>query len=348
MQCSESTDTQSLLADSLHTILEILKVKRGAVFVRDQQTNKLVLKAAIGMTAEEHLLPGSFISSPLMIKGEKIGNVNISDKISQKPFTKRETQLLNFLSNQIAVNYQRISISEESIDLKRQMVAQERLVSLGKLAGGIAHDFNNPLDGVMRYTKLCLTHAQNDEVLREYLLEIQTGLKRMANIVKNLLACARQSPDSVYTVDIQKPIERALKELYPYLVSKNINLVKNYADNVPEITDWGIERIISNLLKNAIDAIDATEKNGTIEIETQVEDGFIKIKVADTGRGIQPEHVDKIFEPFFTTKEIDQGCGLGLTVVDEVIKCYNGQIKVKSKLGAGTTFTVKIPLTRKS
>ncbi len=127
----------------------------------------------------------------------------------------------------------------------------------------------------MRYNNLCLSHAQNDEVLREYLMEVQMGLKRMANIVKNLLACARQSPGSIHKVDIHKAIEQALKELYPYLASKNIHLVKNFAQNLPEITDWGIERIISNLVKNAIDAI---EKNGTIEISTIIRRWFIKLR----------------------------------------------------------------------
>ena len=290
----------------------------------------------------------SFICSPLMIKNHLIGVMNISDKISRKPFAQREFKLLNFLSNQIALNYQRISMthqlgkaSEETSDLKKKIVAQERLVSLGKLAGGIAHDFNNPLDGVMRYNNLCLSHVQDDEVLREYLTEVQIGLKRMANIVKNLLACARHSPGSIYKVDIHKSIEQALKELSPYLASKNIHLVRNFTQNLPEIIDWGVERIISNLVKNAIDAID---KNGSIEITTLMDEGYIKLKVSDTGHGISEENIEKIFEPFFTTKDIDQGCGLGLTIVNEVVKCYNGQIKVKSRQNQGTTFTVKLPV----
>jgi len=292
----------------------------------------------------------SFICSPLMIKGHLIGVINVSDKILPKPFTQKEFQLLNFLTNQIALNYQRISIthqlgkaSAETSDLKKQIEAQERLVSLGKLAGGIAHEFNNPLDGVMRYNNLCLGHAENNEVLREYLMEVQMGLKRMANIVKNLLACARQSPGNIHKVDIHKTIEGALKELYPYLATKNITITRDFAQNIPEITDWGVERIISNLVKNAIDAI---EKNGTIEISTFFEEGSIKLQVTDNGRGITGVDLDRIFEPFFTTKEIDKGCGLGLTVVNEIVKYYDGSIKVKSRVNQGTSFTVKLPVTR--
>lgn len=290
----------------------------------------------------------SFICSPLLIKDHLIGVLNIADKDSLKPFTQREFQLANFLCNQIALNYQRISMahqlgkaSEETNGLKKQIASQERLASLGKLAGGIAHDFNNPLDGVMRYNNLCLRHVQDDEVLREYLTEVQMGLKRMANIVKNLLSCARQSPRSNQKVDIHRAIEGALRELHPYFVAKNINLNKDFASGIPQIIDWGVELIVNNLAKNAIDA---TDRNGTITITTAYDGENIQIMLSDTGRGIPNENIDKIFEPFFTTKDIDQGCGLGLTVVHEIIKCYNGTIDVVSHLNQGTTFTVKLPV----
>lgn len=276
----------------------------------------------------------SFICSPLMVKDQLIGVMNISDKMGLKPFTQREFQLVNFLSNQIALNYHRILMTN-------RLETQERLVSLGKLAGGIAHEFNNPLDGVMRYTNLCLRHTQNNEILQEYLMEIQSGLKRMANIVKNLLACARQTPPNNYKVDVHKTIDQALKDLYPYLASKNIDLVKNYANDLPEITDRGVERIISNLVKNAIDAID---KNGTIEISTMVKDSYVELVVSDTGHGISVKNLERIFEPFFTTKSIDQGCGLGLTVVNEIIKHYNGKIEVKNNVPQLTIFTVSLPI----
>ncbi|MBF0504432.1 MAG: GAF domain-containing sensor histidine kinase [Candidatus Omnitrophica bacterium] len=372
--CTEASDAQILLKNSLEQTLALLGSQSATFFIPDNQTKKLIIKIAIGIDfdGQKHLAQQleqgtvekitslkepllventpleSYICSPLLIKDQLLGVITISNKISHKPFTQRELQLFKFISNQIALNYHRISMTHqlgkatlETSSLKKQIESQERLVSLGKLAGGIAHEFNNPLDGVMRYTKLCLSRADEDEVLREYLIEIQMGLKRMANIVKNLLACARQSPGSAHKVDLHKTIEQALKELYPYLASKNIHLVKNLTPTLSQITDWGVERIISNLVKNAIDAID---KNGTIEITTSLDNDLIKLQISDTGRGIADKNLDKIFEPFFTTKGIDQGCGLGLTVVNEIVKYYNGQIDVKSTLGQGTTFTVKLPL----
>src|SRR6185295_15503686 len=115
-------------------------------------------------------------------------------------------------SSQIALNYRRGQLyqkfkkavreskslknklgksSDETKILKNKIVVQEKLATIGKLAGGIAHEFNNPLDGVLRYTNLCIEHTKDDEVVRGYLLEIKQGLNRMVNIVKSLLACSR-------------------------------------------------------------------------------------------------------------------------------------------------------------
>lgn len=357
----ESLSVDDLFEKTLQALLDLFKAKRGAVFLVNPQTRELVLKQAKGLTPDEqnHIMEclknrmiapleklrqpslvaatenyKSFICSPMIMQDQLVGIISVSDKCSDKNFMPRELQLLEFLSSQIAFNYQRISMAQ-------QIESQERFVSLGKLAGGIAHEFNNPLDGVMRYTNLCMGHVQDDEVLREYLTEIQQGLKRMANIVRNLLACARNSPKTVLKIDVNKTIEQSLKELNPYLASKNITLVKNYAKQLPEITDLGFERIVSNLLRNAVDAI---QKKGTIGIVTSLEEEFIKIEVSDSGQGISEDDLNRIFEPFYTTKDIDKGCGLGLTIVNEIVKYYDGKIKVKSRPNEGTTFTVKLPV----
>src|SRR5439155_23160009 len=127
-------------------------------------------------------------------------------------------------STQIALNHRRVQLyqkfknlvkeskvlktelgksSAEAKNLKKQIVVQEKLASIGKLAGGIAHEFNNPLDGVIRYTNLSLEHlSMEEEVVRGYLLEIKQGLNRMANIVKSLLACSRNATPSMRTIDV--------------------------------------------------------------------------------------------------------------------------------------------------
>jgi signal transduction histidine kinase len=298
----------------------------------------------------------SFICAPLMIKDKLIGVINIADKESGEPFYKQDLDLLDFLSNQIALNHQRMfinqnlasilqeseTLSEEAKRLKMQVTVQERLASIGKLAGGIAHEFNNPLDGVMRYTNLAIDHLREDDVVvKEYLIEVRQGLKRMANIVKSLLACARNTQPTMNRVDVNKCVEQTVKEFHSHLFRKNINVDQNLDNDVPEITDLGIERILSNLMSNAIDAV---PERGKILIETSVNRGFLKILFWNSGKGIPKEHIDKIFEPFFTTKNIDQGCGLGLTIVSEIVKHYKGDIELESAPNRGTAFTIRIPI----
>lgn len=295
----------------------------------------------------------SFICSPLMIKDQLIGVINIAEKESGESFERKDLELLDFISNQIAVNHQHAylnqslqSTQEETQKLKKQVVLQERLATIGKLAGGIAHEFNNPLDGVMRYTNLALEHVdENDVVLKEYLQEVRQGLKRMANIVKSLLACARNTQPTQSKIDVNRSVEQTLKELQTHLLRKNISVEKSLNKGIPEIIDLGVERILSNLISNAIDAM---TDHGKLIIRTSSERGFVRIIIEDNGKGIAKDHLDKIFEPFFTTKKIDHGCGLGLTIVGEIIKHYRGEIEVESVLDKGTIFTVLLPIESKS
>lgn len=303
----------------------------------------------------------SFICAPLMIKDSLMGVINITDKESGQHFDRDELQLLDFLSSQIALNYRRIQLYQEfkrSIEetkslkdklgqsdqeaqyLKKQIYIHEKLATLGKLAGGIAHEFNNPLDGVMRYTNLSLEHV-HDEVVRGYLLEVKHGLNRMANIVKNLLACTRDRPLTAGRANFAEALEYALSSLKAEIAHKNIVVEKEIRDNLPSLPDLGIEGILTNLLRNAIDAID---ENGRITVQAGHAAHMLTITVRDTGRGIPVEHSEQIFEPFFTTKDMDRGCGLGLTIVAEIVKSYDGKIHVESKPGEGTVFTVHLPV----
>ncbi|MFA5087611.1 MAG: ATP-binding protein [Candidatus Omnitrophota bacterium] len=304
----------------------------------------------------------SFICAPLMIKDKLIGVINIADKKSGDRFYDDELQLLDFLSSQIALNYRRVQLyqkfknvvresktlrsklgktSQETSELKNQITLQEKLATIGKLAGGIAHEFNNPLDGVLRYTNLCLEHVKDDEVVRGYLLEIKHGLNRMVNIVRSLLACARNTKPSLKKVDPNQIVEQSLVGVQSDIFHKNIVIEKSLGEGLPPIIDFGLERVSSNLLRNAVDAVST---GGCIKVETALRDNSFIFTVLDNGCGMPKKIVEKIFEPFFTTKDIEKGCGLGLTIVGEIIKNYNGSIKVDSAPGQGTTFIVSIPM----
>jgi len=303
----------------------------------------------------------SFICAPLIVKDDLIGVINITDKVCGSRFTKNELQLLDFLSSQIALNYRRIELyqkfktivkeskslknklgksSKEASKLKDMVVIQEKLASIGKLAGGIAHEFNNPLDGVLRYTNLCLENVKDDEVVRGYLLEIKHGLNRMVNIVRSLLACSRNEKPSMKKIDPNEVVNQALNTVQSEIFHKNIKVNLELKEEMPQLIDFGLERAISNLLRNAIDASD---QDGTITVNTDLMDHHVTISIKDSGCGMKAKEIDNIFEPFYTTKDIEKGCGLGLTIVSEIVKNYEGHIKVESAPKKGTLFLVLLP-----
>jgi len=310
-----------------------------------------------------HYTTPSFICCPLLLKDKLIGVINIADKESGERFRSAEVQLLDFLTSQIALNYKRIQLYQKfkrlvkesktlrdelgkssavTDKLKKQVIAQERLASLGKLAGGIAHELNNPLDGVLRYINLSLEQIKDsDEPIRDYLLEAKHGLNRMANIIRSLLACSRNTPPTMKRIAMNDAVEEGIKIVRSDLYHKNITIEKDLAQNLPLIVDFGIERITSNLIRNAIDALC---QDGKIKVKSYQKGLTLFLQVSDTGCGIAQSEIEKIFEPFFTTKDIEKGCGLGLTIVNEIVKAYNGQIKVESELKKGTTFTIEIPI----
>jgi len=196
------------------------------------------------------------------------------------------------------------------------------------------------LDGVMRYTNLCLEHFKEDDLIRGYLLEIKHGLDRMANIVKSLLACSRSVPLSRGKINPNYVIDQALQNLKSEIFQKAVHLEKSLGEDLPEINDLGLELVITNIVRNAIDAV---KPEGKIKITSWKVQNRVFIQIEDNGCGIPSESINMIFEPFYTTKDIDKGCGLGLTIVNEIIKGYNGRINVESLVGKGAIFTISIP-----
>ncbi len=378
----DASSPEDLLENSLKITLDIFNAKRGSIFLYDDQTKELSLSCSVGMrladdkrmvkrlgegvvglvakgmkpvrvdditkdsrfkeySSQKVYKSQSFICAPLIFKDKLIGVINITERDAGLLFLEGDLEVLDFISSQIALNYTCVLLNQ---NLKTQAIVHERLASIGKLAGGIAHEFNNPLDGVIRYTNLSIDHlGEENPVVKEYLLEIRQGLKRMANIVKSLLACARNTVPVTQKADINLSVEQSIKDMQSLLTRKNITVNKNLYAGQILIVDIGVERIISNLLSNAIDAVD---NKGRIDINTQVDQNTVIIQVSDNGKGIATKDIKNIFEPFYTTKAIEQGCGLGLTIVSEIVKNYRGKILVDSDLKRGTLFTVILPLDR--
>ncbi|MDA3904363.1 MAG: ATP-binding protein [Desulfuromusa sp.] len=258
-----------------------------------------------------------------------------------------------------------------------QILQQEKMASVGQLAAGVAHEINNPmgfitsnLSSLKRHqNKLTAYVEQLESWLQEegssdilaqmkdlkkkqkisYVLEdindlieeSSDGAVRVRDIVQNLKSFSRIDQTEFTQANINECLEStlaiAMNEIkYKATVEKDFGELPLLSCHPQQLN-----QVFLNILVNAAQAI---EEKGEIKIKTQAKDGNIVIAISDNGSGISEEIRDKIFEPFFTTKEVGKGTGLGMSVSYEIIKNHQGQIKVDSEAGQGTTFTIELPL----
>lgn len=242
--------------------------------------------------------------------------------------------------------------NQELQEAQNQLIQSEKLAAIGVLSSGIAHEIKNPLAIISLSVEEMetLTGKMNDQE-RSYLQMIKRAADRANNVIIELLSFARVSDLKAEPVDLSGLVEGTFTIVQSNAKFKAIRLERRFKDG--PISVFGdrilLEQVIFNLLMNAIDAI---ERGGTITVTGYTRKAYSPngehevavLEVADTGCGIEPEHLPRIFEPFFTTKEQGKGTGLGLSTVYTLLKRHHGTIDVNSEVGKGTTFIVTLPL----
>ncbi len=225
-----------------------------------------------------------------------------------------------------------------------ELLHKERLASMGQLAAGVAHEINNPLGTILLFADVMYKEADPGDPRREDLKLVIDETTRCKNIVADLLNFARQQEVLTQEIDIHALADRVIENASSGRRFDGIQVVRRYGPEVGHIQadPNQLQQVFVNLLNNAAEAIDG---RGIITISTRTADeSHVEIRVADTGCGISQENLRKIFTPFFTTKALGKGTGLGLSIVYGIIKMHRGQISVESKLGAGSTFTILLPM----
>lgn len=219
----------------------------------------------------------------------------------------------------------------------------ETMIQLAQACG----DKNEQIRDLFQKMKEVKRSQKIDYILedtKDLIKETQEGADRVKNIVQDLKVFARTTIDASQDEDINAGLESTINIIWNELKYKT-TLEKDFG-HIPLVKcNMGqLNQVFMNLLLNAAQAIDTC---GAIRIKTGVEDDNVFVTITDTGAGMPAEVVNRIFEPFFTTKEVGKGTGLGLSISYEIIKKHGGEIQVQSKVGVGTTFTVKIPVTDK-
>lgn len=262
-----------------------------------------------------------------------------------------------------------------------QLVNQEKMASLGQLTAGIAHEINNPInfvssninplrrdidDLIEMINKFLSIKGQEDvderlkeieafmkEIDYEYVLEevdqllkgIGDGASRTSDLVKSLRNFSRLDEVESKFADIHEGINSTLVIVMSGL-KKPVEVIKNFDSSITPIECYPgkLNQVISNILVNAVQAMENTEKP-TITITTENLDDRISLTILDNGPGIPPEIKEKIFEPFFTTKEVGEGTGLGLSIVYSIIESHKGSIEVNTVEAGGTEFRIVLSKT---
>ena len=293
---------------------------------------------------------------------------------------KKQNDLIESIIDELSEKNEELTTTlEENERIQIKLVESEKMASLGVLSAGIAHEINNPINFVhaginslMRdfediepvinevdkldvdqdnlkekiqlIKKLKKENYYDDaiEAIPHIIKDIKVGAERTAEIVKGLRNFARMDQDVYEPLKINEGIETSLL-LLKNKYKNSIEIVKNYAENLPELTCYPgkINQALLNILSNAIDAI---EDKGKIWISTYLVEKNICITIVDNGCGIPEKALSKIFDPFFTTKPVGKGTGLGLSITYGIINEHGGSINVNSEVNEGTEFIITLPL----
>lgn len=232
---------------------------------------------------------------------------------------------------------------EQLREKQSQLVEAEKLASIGMLASGIAHEISNPLTSVLTFSNLMLEKTPENDPNHGTLKMMIRETNRARDIVRQLLSFAKEETFQPIKMNVNCPVIEIIESFIAQETFKDITLTVQLARDLPDIHgDPGrIGQVVANILLNAVSAITPP---GKIHVETRKSGNFIEIEFVDSGSGIPKENIGKIFDPFFTTKEKTRGSGLGLAVSYGIIKKHGGDIEVKSEVGRGSTFTVRLPI----
>ncbi len=297
------------------------------------------------------------------------GDGSIHDiDFSIKPVFDSSGKVVTLIAEGRDITDRKLSDSKR-IKLEEQLRQSQKMESIGRLAGGIAHDFNNVLGGIMGTVSVLKHKFEKGQVETEYLknmiMVIEKSAKRAAGIVNQMLSLSRKHQTDFNRIDLNRCVHNVV-ELCRNSFDKGIEIIEHYNLPAAEVNADAsqIEQVFLNICINAAHAMtimrpDEAHIGGTltVEIDNAAEGSsiilpahpgsqpeFFRIKISDTGVGIDEETLPLIFDPFYSTKDKEKGTGLGLTMAYSIIHEHNGYITVNSEKGSGTLFTILLPV----
>lgn len=361
----EETKSKDQIIEQLESELQIKyetakkdeTIEEQDIKIAQQRKNQILSISILGLLAL--ILFGMYFAlNNIHKKRKKLADLN--DELERK-----RKDLEN--SNEALKN----SLKELKVTQK-QLIQAEKMASLGELTAGIAHEIQNPLNFVNNFSEVSneLIDEMNEEIdkgdieeakmiaidIKQNLEKINHHGKRADGIVKGMLQHSRKSNGITEQTDINILADEYLRLAYHGLRAKdklfNSRMETDFDENIGSINiiPQDVGRVVLNLITNAFYAVDQKKKqqprgyDPTVSVSTKKVDNKVIISIKDNGTGIPKKVFDKIFQPFFTTKPTGQGTGLGLSLSYDIIKAHQGELKVETNEGTGTTFKIIIPV----
>lgn len=238
-------------------------------------------------------------------------------------------------------------MSKELKVRQQQLVQSEKLAALGTLLSGVAHELNNPLSNISTSAQILEEVIEEDDLAfkKRLLAQIEEQSDKARDIVRTLLEFSRIKEFKKQKLPLRKMVDETIV-LIRGQVPRDVDVVVEIPGDIEIIADkQRLQQVFLNLIKNAMDAIDA---DGHVwisarELASDKVRNEVEIVIEDDGPGIETENLKRIFDPFFTTKDVGKGSGLGLFVVHDIVDWHGGTIRVESRPGLGTTFIIWLP-----
>ncbi len=277
--------------------------------------------------------------------GEKWqGIYRLKDKIgSERSFDTLVFPVFNSRGRLVNVIALGLDITQK-IALQNQLHQAQKMEAVGRLSASFAHEFGNPLFGVRSVIKDISERIPMEDGDRQLLKLAYSECERMKILIHDFQRLQSGKSEAKDNHDIHVILDNVLFFYKRHLENNNIRLHRHYEEDIPDlyINKNQIAQVFLNLFINALDSMGGS--GGLLEVSTRFVKGEVSIDIRDTGVGISEENRDRIFEPFYTTKPEVQGTGLGLSVSYGIVSGHGGDITVNSRINAGTTFSVRLPV----
>lgn len=263
-------------------------------------------------------------------------------EIDEGPFLKEERLMLNEVARQVGLIIERREAEDENARLQQQLRHADRLATIGQLAAGTAHELNEPLGSILGFAELTKSLPRLPRQAQADLGKIIDSALHAREVIRKLLIFAHQMPTQKAPIRMNDLVEKCLVFLESRCAREGIEVVRRLRNDLPEINGDAsqLHQVLVNLVVNAIQAMPA---GGTLTVSTRRDDPDVILTVEDTGSGMDDQVLRQIFIPFFTTKQVGQGTGLGLSVVHGIVTSHGGTVQVRSQIGHGSCFEVRLP-----